>query len=168
MLTRVSPSLFAPCLILAVSGIPAAAATPVWDRHDRLACEGAQQYWCSMGPTDAECRIEQSDLVWAILLKEGRVEYLNTDFEEAIVARLSKTYQGIVYDHLLLESGRVLFLAPPLDPDLPPDTSLVARAALGSLSPPLMAGAEGFPAGGYAIITWMECHSIIPSAEGAP
>ena len=139
---------------------------PLWERYSKLACEGTQQYWCSMDKADATCKVEQSDLLWVIDFEGGRVEYLNTDFEETIEAKLSKRYQGIEYDHLLLASGRVLYLAPPQDPRPSRDPRLVARAALASLSPPLIEGARGF-AGGYAIITWMDCHMVTSSLQKA-
>jgi hypothetical protein len=138
---------------------PSSWAAPLWERHARLACEGTQQYWCSMSESEAACKVEQSDVLWLIDFEQGRVEYLNTEFEEAIEARLSKRYQGVDYDHLLLESGRVLYLVPPQDPPPLRDPTLVARAALASLSPPLIEGASGF-AGGYTIITWMHCHVV--------
>lgn len=165
-LSNPSPSLVRVVTLVVMLPSSLATGAPLWERHDRLACEGTQQYWCSMSRTDAACKVEQSDVLWVIDFEQDRVEYLNTEFEEAIAARLTKIYQGIEYDHLLLESGRVLYLAPPQDPGPLRDPGLVARAALGSMSPPLIEGASGF-AGGYAIITWMHCHAITPSPESS-
>lgn len=145
--------------LLVLAWAAPSAGAPLWERYDKLACKGTQQYWCSMSETEATCKVEQSEVLWLIDFEAGRVEYLNTEFEEDIAARLSKPYQGIVYDHLLLESGRVLYLVPPQEQGPQRDPALVARAALASLSPPLVEGASGF-AGGYSIITWMNCHVV--------